>query len=304
MASSRLYGDLYERLQYKWDYSPTEPFRYVVENRSGVITVAQDGTVFGNGIYDGAFNIDLIHDANNLFRVFAIDSFHAHPAEVLMVGLSSGSWAQVIANNSDVKHVTIVEINPGYLQLISHYPAVSSLLRNPKVSIVIDDGRRWLGAHPQSRFDLIVMNTTFHWRAQVSNLLSVEFLELVRQHLTREGIFYYNTTWSARALFTGAMVFPYSLRVANFLAVSDSPILVDKSRWEKRLTAYHIDGRLVFDPEDAAQQKRLVEVLALADTLTNPGAGDPSMEPGDRLRRRLAGTRPITDDNMGTEWTP
>ena len=36
-----------------------------------------------------------------------------------MIGLSSGSWAQVIANDPDVASLTVVEINPGYLSLIA-----------------------------------------------------------------------------------------------------------------------------------------------------------------------------------------
>ena len=73
---------------------------------------------------------------------------HPLPKHVLMIGLASGSWAQVIANDKDVEDETIVEINPGYLPLIGKQPEVESLLRNPKVHIVIDDGRRWLVAHP------------------------------------------------------------------------------------------------------------------------------------------------------------
>ncbi len=38
---------------------------------------------------------------------------------------------------------------------------VSSLLRNPKVQIYIDDGRRWLLAHPEAGYDLVLMNTSF-----------------------------------------------------------------------------------------------------------------------------------------------
>jgi len=46
-----------------------------------------------------------------------------------MIGLASGSWGQVIANNPEVAHFTIVEINPGYIQLIRERPEVSSLLK-------------------------------------------------------------------------------------------------------------------------------------------------------------------------------
>src|SRR3569833_2370674 len=113
-----------------------------------------------------------------------------------MIGLSSGSWAQVGVNNPAVRHLTIVEINPGYLQLIEKHEEVRSFLRNPKVEIVTDDGRRWLRAHPKGKFDLIVMNTTFHWRAHSSNLLSVEFVTILGQHLKPGGVLFYNTTSS------------------------------------------------------------------------------------------------------------
>ena len=85
-----------------------------------------------------------------------------------MIGLSSGSWAQVIANNPNVASLTVVEINPGYLSLIAQEPEVASLLHNPKVTIVTDDGRRWLRANSGRRFDAIVSNTTWYYRANVS----------------------------------------------------------------------------------------------------------------------------------------
>jgi spermidine synthase len=302
LFSPRLFSNLYEKLLYKRDNAPWLTFRHVIETRSGVVTVAQDGTVFGGGVYDGKINTDLIHDTNGIFRAFAITSLHPHPSEVLMIGLSSGSWAQVIANDADVVHLTIVEINPGYLQLISEYPVVASLLHNPKVQIVIDDGRRWLVRYPKREFDLIVMNTTYHWRAHTSNLLSAEFLALARRHLKPGGIHYYNTTGSEDALMTGATVFPYSLRVFNFLAVSDRPILVDRRHWANQLTRYRVEGRPVFDLTDAAQRGRLEVVLSLVDTLNQGDAQVMGLEFGDSLRQRLKGARVITDDNMGTEW--
>jgi spermidine synthase len=41
-----------------------------------------------------------------------------------MIGLASGSWAQVIAANQEEEDFAIVEINPAYLQLIPRYPDV------------------------------------------------------------------------------------------------------------------------------------------------------------------------------------
>ena len=147
--------DVLESLQWKGaTFAPK--FTEVIENRSGIITVAEGGIVFGHGMYDGRFNTDLKNDTNGIVRPYALSLFHAAPREVLMIGLSTGSWAQVIANNPAVDRLTVVEINPGYFSLIANEPEVASLLRNPKVTIVTDDGRRWLRAHPERHFDAVI----------------------------------------------------------------------------------------------------------------------------------------------------
>ena len=220
-----------------------------------------------------------------------------------MIGLASGSWAQVVANHPKVEDLTIVEINPGYLQIIPQYPDVASLLSNPKVTVVVDDGRRWLLAHPERKFDLIVMNTSFNWREHMSNLLSVQFLQLARRHMTSGGIFYYNTTASPEVLLTGATVFPYALRVVNFLAVSDTPIVVDPEELARTLRAYQIDGRPVLDPNRRADSERLNQMVAMTRRFNSDlGFQYPSMEYAESIRARYRGARLVTDDNMGTEW--
>lgn len=165
IAIPRLSAGVLDALQ--WKGAPrAQAVARVVENRSGVITVTADGTVFGNGMYDGRFNTDLTRDTNGIVRPYALSLFHPAPRHVLMIGLSSGSWAQVIANNPDVELLTVIEINPGYLTLIAGEPGVASLLANPKVTIVTDDGRRWMRALPARRFDAIVSNTTWYFRAR------------------------------------------------------------------------------------------------------------------------------------------
>ena len=54
-----------------------------------------------------------------------------------MIGLSSGSWATVLARHPGLERLTVIEINPGYLQLLPHYPEVAGLLKHPKVQVEI-----------------------------------------------------------------------------------------------------------------------------------------------------------------------
>jgi spermidine synthase len=210
--------------------------------------------------------------------------------------LSSGSWAQVIANNPTVRSLTIVEINQGYLTLISQQTEVASVLRNSKVTIITDDGRRWLSHHPERRFDAIVSNTTWNFRANVTNLLSTEFLELVRQHLNPQGIAFYNTTESARVQRTGCLAYSYGARFTNHMVVSDAPIDWNFARWRHTLEDYTIDGKKQFDLQNPGDR-------ALLDFDTSADHNMQQLiEDCPKVLARTAGMPPVTDDNMGTEW--
>lgn len=293
------FSTLYDRLLFKNRY-PALHFQEVVETRSGTIGVTPDGTVFGGGVYDGQFNIELLHDVNMIVRPYGLSAFQSAPHRVLMIGLGSGSWAQVVANHPQVEELTVVEINPGYLHLIPEQPTVASLLRNPKVRIVIDDGRRWLMWNQTPKYDAIVMNTTFHWRNHVSHLLSVEFLQIARSHLNPGGVLFYNTTGSEDVMATALSVYPYALRFVNCIAASDSPLLFDRERWRAILLSYVIDGKHVVDASDPKQMRRLDEIAAIPNDPT--GRTLLSFENNDQLRSRLQNRLIITDDNMGTEW--
>ncbi len=292
---------LYERLMWK-DMAATMPsFSRVIENRSGVITLDTDKRVYGEGIYDGQVKIDLADDSNGIVRPLALSLYHASPHDVLNIGLSGGAWTQVLASNPAVAHVAVVEINPGYVDLVRGEPLVSSVLGNPKVTIAIDDGRRWLNRNPASRFDAIFANTSHHFRANATNVLSVEFLELVRRHLKPGGTYFYNTTDSERVQRTGCTVFPFGYRVLNHLLVSDAPIKLNADRWRTILFSMRIDGQPLLDdsnPRNLVVWDRLVSLL--------PGDGATSTKPAfedcSSVLARTAGVALVTDDNMGTEW--
>jgi spermidine synthase len=297
-ATTPLFDRLYERLQRRSTFVPDYQFARVIENRAGVITVTEHDTVFSSGVYDGRVNVDLEHDSNAIVRPYSMSLWHAAPRAVLMVGIGTGSWGQVLANHPQVERLSIVEINPGYLPLIASRAPVASLLSNPKVGIDIDSGRRWLQRHPDARFDVIVMNTTYHWRARATDVLSAEFFAIVRTHLNPGGVLFYNSTGGIEAQHTGLAVFPHGFRVGTFMAVSDSPIIFDWHRWQQTLRAYQIDGRPVFDFERPGHVRRFAEVTApRVDRVDSQ-----ELEDATAIRARTAGSRIITDDNMGTEW--
>jgi spermidine synthase len=304
LVTPPLFSNIYEKLCFKssWNLqSKTRWFQHVIETKSGVVTSTRDGRVYGNGSLEAR----LITDRNNettfnyMMLPLSLSSFHPNPRKVLMIGLCSGSWAEIVSNHPQLEKLTVIDINAGYIKLVSQYPEGSELLKNPKVHIVIDDGRRWLLRNPGEKFDLLIMDTPDYRRDHISTLLSVEFLQLARQHLNQGGILYYNTTYSPRALLTGASVFPYALRISIFLAVSDSPIEVNIERWKNVLLHYRLGDEPVFNMETPRDRARLERVLSLANI--RPGRWI-DMEYADQIRREYADLRIITDDNMGDEW--
>jgi len=213
--------------------------------------------------------------------------------------MSGGAWTQILAHNPAVEHVTVVEISHGYIKLVQNHTVVSSVLSNPKVNIVIDDGRRWLRRHPDRHFDVIVMNTTFHWREFSSALLGREFLELVRSRLNPAGIAMWNCTGSERAARTGMAVFPHTLMLANNCLASMTPLTIDAARWRRVLGDYQIDGRAVYDLTSAEGRAGLDEMIS---HVTNPARFAANFQTRDQMEQRYATAPIITDDNLGHEY--
>ncbi len=296
VLAPRLYDRVYEKLQYQDDFTPDTRFLHVYEGKSGVVAVTRSGTVYGMGSYDGSFNTNPLpdQDTNRVLRAYLISALHPAPKHILMVGLGSGSWLQVLANFDAVETITAVEINPGYVEMMRRSPVVASALENPKVEIVIDDGRRYM-RRTDRQFDVIIQNTIVYWRAHATNLLSREYFDLTRQRLKPGGLVYYNTTASTAAQKTGASMFPFAVRFQNMLIAGDSPIVVDRDRWRRSLAGWEIDGSPVVDVErDASQIEQMLQEAMWR--------GRPSWEGHASILERTHAEPLITDDNMATEW--
>ena len=290
-----LYADLLERLFHKHEYSRHVAFEFEHQSRNGVICVIGedlgDDLIAGGGGYDGRFNTDLVHNRNMIDRAYMMAALHPNPKTVLEIGLSSASWAKVIASHESVEELDVVEINPGYRDIIQHYPEQRSVLNDAKVRLYFDDGRRWLRRHPDRRYDFILMNTTYHWRDQINNIISREFLELCKRHLNRGGVLYYNTTNSWDIPYTAAHVFDYVTRYSNFIAASDEPFPDDVDQIEARLLQYNYRGRTLAD-RDEPRLNQIIEELAESDL------SDQRQE----ILSRGELLYVITDDNLASEF--
>jgi len=184
-----------------------------------------------------------------LWAVWIAGASHPAPRRVLVVGMSTGAWTRVITSFPHVERIDIVEINPGYLQLVARYPEVAPLLSDPRVHIHIDDGRRWLRRHPEATFDLVVQNTTYHWRANATNLLSREYFAEVKSHMRPGAIATFNTTGSLDVLRTAQEVFPAAFKFRWFVYVSDHDFRTPPDVAFARLRECRLDGHPAFEPQ-------------------------------------------------------
>lgn len=216
-------------------------FKGALENRYGIVHWLDGGAagdiVYGGNAYDGRINTDYMVDSNLISRVYLLAAVQPRPQRVLVLGMSAGSWTRVLAQFPGVEKIDVLEINPGYVDLIRRYDAVRPVLTDPRIALHIDDGRRWLKRHPGEQYDLLVMNTTFHFRAYITMLLSDDFLRVARSHLRPGGVIAFNSTDAPDAYKTAAGVFRQVYKMRNFVVAGDTLALPDEAEAVRRLGA-------------------------------------------------------------------
>lgn len=272
------------------------PIIELVENKHGFIQVyaeehdgKTDKVVYGANVYDGKFNTSLLYNINGIDRAYLLPVLQPKARKVLVIGLSTGSWAKVLSSMPELENMTIVEINPAYTDLIRREPEVAGLLQDKRINIIVDDGRKWLRKHPNEKFDLILMNTTWYWRAYSTNLLSADFLNIIKPHLNPNSVLMYNTTDSQHAYTTALSVLPNVYRYKNMVVSSPSPLaLPDDMTMKDRLSRLKWSDNQALVFQDAPQLEYALQEL--------------HKSPFVHLTEPLPNTEIITDNNMITEF--
>ena len=280
----------------KDSYSANQYPSQLIENKYGFIQVYDDGedkVVFGANVYDGKLNTDIFHNSNSIDRAYLLTAIKPQAKTALIVGLSTGSWAQVLTSMPSLEKITIIEINPAYMDFIKQHPEVSELLEDDRVEIVFTDGRKYLKQHQDKNYDIILMNTTWNWRAYASNLLSADFLNIIEQSLAKEGVLYYNTTKSLDAYYTAQSVYDYVYKYKFFVLASNNPVIINQSMIKDNLCQlknYKTKQPIFATQEQCAQAAEVI--------MSNP------LLPYKDIDMTELGRVPriITDNNMITEY--
>jgi spermidine synthase len=113
----------------------------------------------------------------------------ANPRSILVIGCGAGVTAGAVSIDPAVERQIIAEIEPLVPEVVSTYFAEHNfdVVRNPKVQMVIDDGRHFLQTTGE-RFDAITSDPLDPWVKGAAMLYTREFFELVKQRLNPGGV--------------------------------------------------------------------------------------------------------------------
>jgi len=109
------------------------------------------------------------------------------PAErVAVIGYASGVTAGSVARHP-VERIDVIEIEPAILEAERFFQQQNGRpLDDPRVRVVLDDGRAHLAAHPGT-YDVVISEPSNPWMSGVSNLFTREFFAVARESLRPGG---------------------------------------------------------------------------------------------------------------------
>lgn len=131
--------------------------------------------------------------------------FHPNAEKVMVVGLASGMTPGEVLLYP-VKRLDILEISDQVVKACRMFftPWNNDCLNDPRTRLVVQDGRNHL-ALTREKYDVIISEPSNPWMAGLANLYTLDFFQLVKEHLNENGIFAqwiqsYEIDWATFAL--------------------------------------------------------------------------------------------------------
>ncbi|MDI6793933.1 MAG: fused MFS/spermidine synthase [bacterium] len=148
---------------------------------------SNDGTTFlkVNGKTDASTGSDM---NTQILLGYLPLFFHPDPEHVLVIGLGSGVTVGAAAAYEETRQVDCVEIEEAVVEAASFFATENhNCLDNPKVKIIVEDGRGYL-LRTKDKYDCIISEPSNPWIAGVASLFTTEFYQLVQSRLKPDGI--------------------------------------------------------------------------------------------------------------------
>jgi spermidine synthase len=225
---------------------------------------------------------------------------HPRPARVALVGVATGMTASAVLD-FPVERAVAVEIVPGVVDVLPEFaPWNRAFFRDPRVELVVADGRNHLRG-TRERFDVVIGDLFVPWHAGTGDLYALEHFDAVAKRLAPGGLF---AQW-----LPGYQLTPEELRTiaATFLAVFPRTTFW-RADFHAEQPVLALVGRLDGAPLDPQALAEGCQRLAAAQAPPAPFLSSPSgvrllYVAGDAALREWAQGAPLnTDDRPLIEY--
>lgn len=285
-----LYWDLYKGGMTLAEMAATTEILFVEDGLNASISVARTEDYLAirtNGKVDASNN-----DRVTQLLVGHLGAlFHPSPRRVLVIGFGSGMTVSAVARYAEVERIDCVEIEPAVIRAAPYLESLHrGVLRDPRLRIVLDDGRNFL-LTTRERYDLIISEPSNPWIAGVATLFTDDFYREARARLAPGGLF---VQWVQ-----GYSLFPEDLRMVLGTFVPHFPRV---TLWRGEPTDFILLGEIEPRPLSFDRLRTLWNNAALREDFQELGLRRPEglaafhrLDDAD-LRRFAGGTRRNTDD--------
>jgi predicted membrane-bound spermidine synthase len=171
--------------------------------------------------------------------------FAPNPRRVAVIGLGIGITTASVLSHDSVESVDVIELERAVVDAGRYFAhATDDVLADPRLRLVIEDGRTFLGYAGQS-YDVLTTDPISPVVAGAANLYTRDFYEMAKGSLSPGGIFcQWIDTWSAsESTYRGVLasirsVFPHLVIFHDGVVLaSDQPIRVPWEVFEARFDA-------------------------------------------------------------------
>ena len=145
---------------------------------------------------------------------------------MLVIGFGGGYTTLFFNAISSVDQIVVVELLGDIAPFLSaNQESARVTVADPRLTYIVDDGRRYLNAYPDEKFDLIAIDPLREHFAGHNNLYSEQAMQLYLDHLTPGGVL---CAWMREDRIipnTIVHVFPYADQFSNELVIaSNAPL--------------------------------------------------------------------------------
>ena len=150
----------------------------------------------------------------------------SEPKRVLVIGFGGGYTTLFFNALPSVDEIVVVELLSDIAPFLEeNLESARVTFADPRVAYIVDDGRRYLNAFPDEKFDLIAIDPLREHFAGHNNLYSEEALTLYLDHLSPGGVLCAWMKEDRIVPHTVVRVFPYADHYLNELMIaSNAPI--------------------------------------------------------------------------------